>query len=355
MNEQSAPFYQKLSFNLIKLAIIGLTLYYGKEIILPILFSILIASLLLPVVQFLARKKFPRALSIIVPLLLSIIVGAALVYFLSNKIIHFMDDVPTLKKSISELTDSVQQWFKESTGMTVKNQNKYIDNTVEGLKEKAPNIVGQTFVSLTSLISYLVLLPTYTFLVLYYRSTLKRFLVDVFKNGSTKKVTDTLVEATTITQKYLTGLLIETTIVFTLNAIGFLILGVKYAVFLALFAALANLIPYVGIIVANILCMLLTLVTSGDVTTTLWVGGILAVVQLFDNNIGMPMIVGNNVRINALVTIMGVIIGGALCGIAGMFLAIPGLAVLKVIFDRVPPLNPWGELLGDDSPSKTAK
>lgn len=263
-----------------------------------------------------------------------------------------MDDVPALKERITEFSNSFQQWFKKSTGMTIRAQNQYISDTVDDLKEKAPNLVGQTFVSITGIITYVVLLPVYTFLVLYYRSTIKTFLVNVFTNGSPKKVTDVLVEATTITQKYLTGLLIETSIVFVLNMIGFLILGIKYAVFLALFAALLNLIPYVGIVVANVICMLVTLVSSGEVTSMLWVGGILAVVQIFDNNFGMPLIVGNNVRINALVTIMGVLLGGALCGIAGMFLAIPTLAVLKVIFDKVPGLQPWGNLLGDDQSIK---
>jgi predicted PurR-regulated permease PerM len=61
------------------------------------------------------------------------------------------------------------------------------------------------------------------------------------------------------------------------------------------------------------------------------------------------MIVGSKVRINALAAIVGVLVGGALCGIAGMFLSIPGLAVLKVIFDRINGLKPYGMLLGDDS------
>lgn len=70
----------------------------------------------------------------------------------------------------------------------------------------------------------------------------------------------------------------------------------------------------------------------------------------------MPMIVGSKVRINALVTIVGVLVGGALCGVPGMFLSIPGLAVLKVIFDRVNGLKPFGLLLGDNSPmAKTKK
>lgn len=161
-----------------------------------------------------------------------------------------------------------------------------------------------------------------------------------------------LLESSSIAQKYVTGLLIETTIVFTLNTIGFLILGIKYVVFLALLAALLNLIPYVGMLVANIFCMVVTLVSSDDPKLVLWVGVVLGVVQIIDNNFTMPWIVGNKVRINALVTIVGVLVGGALAGVPGMFLAIPGLAVLKVIFDKVPQLQPWGLLLGDELPGE---
>ncbi|MBA4057671.1 MAG: AI-2E family transporter, partial [Marivirga sp.] len=188
----------------------------------------------------------------------------------------------------------------------------------------------------------------------YYRKTIKSFLIGVFKNGTESKVREVLSESSTIAQQYVTGLMIETTIVFTLNTIGFLILGIKYAIFLALLAALLNLIPYVGMLVANIFCMLVTLVSSDNVRDVLWVGIVLAIVQFIDNNFGMPLIVGNKVRINALVTIVGVLVGGALCGIPGMFLAIPALAVMKVIFDKVPDLQAWGILLGDDTPEETS-
>jgi predicted PurR-regulated permease PerM len=197
-------------------------------------------------------------------------------------------------------------------------------------------------------------MPLYTFLILYYKSNIKTFLISVFKNGSEQKVREVLTESTTVAQQYMTGLMIETTLVFTLNTIGFLILGIKYAVFLALFASLLNLIPYVGILIANIICMIITLITSDQISHVVWVGVILAIVQLWDNNFGMPLIVGNKVRINALVTIIGVLVGGTLCGIPGMFLAIPGLAVLKVIFDKVPDLQPWGTLLGDNQITDTA-
>lgn len=348
-NQTDPPFYQKLSFTLISLALICVALIYGKDIILPVLFSILLANILLPLTHYLTKRKFNKLLSIVLPLFLSIIVGAGILYFLSSQVINFVDDVPALKERVNEVSHSFQLWFKENTSMKIWKQNQYINDTVADLKENAPGIVGLTFVSLTGILTYIVLLPLYTFLILFYRTNIKTFLITVFKNGSEKRVTDVLTESTSVAQQYMTGLLIETTLVFTLNTIGFLILGIKYAVFLALFAALLNLIPYVGILVANILCMLITLISSTEMSNVLWVGVILAVVQFLDNNFGMPLIVGNKVRINALVTIIGVLVGGALCGIPGMFLAIPGLAVLKVIFDKVPELQPWGILLGDNS------
>ena len=349
------PYYQKLSLTLIALAILTVLIYYGQGIILPFLFAVLLSMLLLPVTNFLARKKFPKVLSILLPLILSFILIAGIIYLLSRQIINFADYLPTLKKRITELGTSLQSWLDESVNISVPKQNQYLKDTVEGIKEQGPKLVGITFLSVTEMIAYVVLLPIYTFLMLFYRATIKTFFIKVFKNGSEDRIREVLSESGSIAQQYVTGLLIETSIVFTLNTIGFLVLGIKYAIFLALLAALLNLIPYVGMLVANIICMVVTLVSSENITDALWVGVILAAVQFIDNNFGMPLIVGNKVRINALVTIVGVLVGGALCGVPGMFLAIPALAVLKVIFDKVPDLQAWGILLGDETEGSSSK
>ena len=75
----------------------------------------------------------------------------------------------------------------------------------------------------------------------------------------------------------------------------------------------------------------------------------LGAVQIIDNNMLMPLVVGNKIRINALAIISVVLVGGELAGVAGMFLAIPGIAVMKVIFERVKSLKPWATLLGDET------
>lgn len=348
MESVKHPFYHRLSLNLLSIGLLIAAVYLGKDVVLPILFSILLATLLLPVYNFLLRKKFPRPLAILLPLTLSLVMVFSVVFFLSKQVIKFLDDLPTLSERVDELKLSAERWIDDQTNVTVKEQEKYLDQTVKNLKSNAPKMVGATFLTLTDIITYLVLIPIYTFLILFYKNTIKTFLMNVFKNGSANKVEDVLNESTSVAQHYIVGLSIETALVFGLNVVGFLILGIDYAIFLALLAAILNLIPYVGILSANVICMFITLVSSDTPTDAIWVGVILAVVQFIDNNFGMPMIVGNKVKINALVTIVGILIGGAVCGIPGMFLAIPALAVMKVISERVPDLKPWAILLSDE-------
>jgi predicted PurR-regulated permease PerM len=148
------------------------------------------------------------------------------------------------------------------------------------------------------------------------------------------------------------GLLVEMAIVTVLNAIGFFLIGIQYAIFLAVLAAVLNLIPYIGMLIASVICVAVTLTTSDSTSAIVWTGVILIIVQFIDNNFIMPYIVGSKVRINALFSIVGVLIGGLIAGISGMFLSIPVMAIMKAIFDRVDNLQPWGLLLGDPKQEK---
>jgi len=354
-NQTHSPFYLRFCINLISICLLAIIVIYGKAIIVPLALAILFANLLLPVTRWLMRKGIKyRPLSILIPLVLSILVIGTVIFLLSSQVANFVDDLPALGEKGAKLIDNFQQWVDENAHIAIRKQNQYFRQGMDNLKEQAPKLVGVTFASIANMVTYVVLIPIFTFLTLYYRRTIKDFMVGIFSNGSSRKVNEVLEESTTVAQQYITGLVIETVIVFTLNLTGFLIIGIKYAVFLALLAALLNLVPYVGILVANVLCMATTLLTSDSLSDVVWVGVVLGLVQIFDNNFGMPLIVGNKVKINALVTIIGVLVGGALCGIPGMFLAIPTIAVAKIVFDKVPELRPWGQMLGDDSEEPAA-
>jgi predicted PurR-regulated permease PerM len=352
ISNESDPFYKRLSFNLISIGLIATALYIGQDILLPLFFSMLLAALLLPSVKFLQRKKIPKILSVILSLAISLVLVFGVLYFLTTQVLNFLDDSDMIKDKFDGLLHDGQKWVSQNFHVGIRKQNQYIHDTAEKIKTSGPALVGKTFLSLTEIFSYLIFIPIYTFLLLYYKDLIKKFLVDSFKNSSEEHVVNILQECQTVSQHYILGLLIEMTIVFALNAAGFLILGIHYAVFLALVGALLNLIPYVGMLVANVFCMVITMISSPELSDVLWVGVVLLAVQFIDNNFLMPLIVGSKVRINALATIVGVLIGGALCGVPGMFLAIPGVAVLKVIADRVDGLKAWGTLMGDPSGDK---
>ena len=351
----SSSFSARLCFTLVSISLIAVAIYLGRSILIPLFFSILLALILSPITNFLERKQMHRFLAILVPVVLGLLVIALLVYFLSYQISLFFNDIPALEKRFNELIVMAQRWVNETFSIAVWQQDRMISQTAEKMKDSGPEVLQQTFITVTEVISYFVLFPFYTFLILYHKSTIKKFLVDAFTRTEEDRIVDVLHESQAIILQYVTGLLIELVIVFSLNAAGFLIFGINYPIFLALVGALLNIVPYIGMLVANIFCIVVTLISSENLTDVFVVAGVLGGVQIIDNNILMPLVVGNKIRINALAIITGVMVGGALAGVPGMFLALPGIALMKVIFERVKGLRPWATLLGDENSDNDTK
>jgi predicted PurR-regulated permease PerM len=344
MQTEARPFYYRVSMILFMLLLICIFIYFGSDIIVPFALSVLLAILLIPANRYLEKKKFSRINAIVISLGCACILIFGIIYFLSTQLFAFLDDIPEIRKRIAELVLTVQKWLQHRFGISIREQTTYIHSATDS----GPGIVGNTFVSLKDTFFMVSLLPIYTFLILYYRDMLKKFLIDVFKDGNREHVEEVLRESRGVIQNYMVGLLIEMGIVALINFLGFLIIGIQYAVFLAVLAAVLNLIPYIGMLIASVFCVIVTLTTSPNTTDAIWTLVVLWVVQFFDNNIIMPRVVGSKVKINSLITILGVLVGGALCGIPGTFLSIPGIAILKVIFERVDELKPWGMLLSDN-------
>ena len=347
MNLTQLPFYARVCLVLVSIYVLGTLVYLGSDIIMPICFAILLAMLLLPVVNWLIRKGMPGVPSIIIAILVAALFVGGIIYFLSSQVASFMSDLPAIKEKLSHHITTVQTWINDQLNISVKQQDSAIESAKQNIQQ-SPSGMGTALLGVAGALVMLILLPIYTFLILYYRKLIHKFFLDVFASRYREQVEGVLSDSKTIVQGYMVGLLLELGIVTVLNTTGFLIVGVQYAVFLGLFAAVLNLIPYIGMLVASVLCMAVTLTSSDNLSEVIWVGVILVVVQFIDNNFIMPYIVSSKVRINALVTIVGVLVGGALAGLSGMFISIPGIAIMKAIFDRVEGLKPWGELLGDD-------
>ena len=344
--EKKFPFYFRSTITLFGIILFVFVLYTVRGIMVPLAFALMISILLNPLVNKLQQKKINRIAAIAIALLAAMILIAGLMVFISSQIAGFTENMPVLQQKFSEMFHQLQLWLQRNYSLSLSKQSELISETGESLKP----LIGQTLGSVLGALSVIVLLPIYIFLMLFYKTLILNFLYEVFAEKNSDQVSNVLKETKNAIQSYMVGLLMEAIIVAILNSTALLILGVPYAILLGVIGALLNVLPYIGGIVAIALPVLIVTITKDGFTTQIAVIIAYAVIQFIDNNILVPRIVSSKVKINALVSLVIVLLGGAVWGVSGMFLSIPFIAVLKIIFDRVDGLRPWGKLLGDEIP-----
>jgi len=347
----SLPVYAKIA--LISVAVFALvyTIFIGQHIILPLMYATIIAILLNPVVNFFLRIHLNKVIAISIAVLLAIGLTLGLIYFISIQISLFGETYPKLRIKFNTSTEQIINLVATNFNIKVSKINNWITETENDAISHMGGAIGQTISTINSFLIVVVLLPVYLFMILYYKPLLIEFVHRLFKSTQQATVFEVLNNSKKIIQSYLVGLLLEAIIIAILNSTGLLILGIDYAIILGVTGALLNVIPYIGGVIAIALPMIIAYVTK-DLTSAILVFGTYIIIQFIDNHFIIPSIVASKVKINALVSVIVVIVGGALCGIPGMFLSIPITAILKVVFDHIESLKPWGYLLGNIVPTK---
>ena len=344
------PLTVRRAIELMGLYFLGMIIIVGSDVITPIVMAFFLAIMLLPVYRFFRRKKFPESISIVLALLLLIIIVGLLIWFFSSQISRLISDFPQIKHNVQVHLNSLSGWISEKTYFSTERQTQFINEQNDKLLNYAAGMLSGAASSVTGTVIFFGLLPIYIFLLLFYKNLLLRFVFLWFPQQTHHKAEEVMRETEVIIKSYLTGLLIQITYITVLLGGILFVIGIKHAILIGAIFAILNLIPYVGALIGNILGVLLTLSSSQEIWPIFAVLGTIAFVQFLDNNILMPRIVGSKVKINALVTIIGVIVAGAMAGVAGMFLSLPVIAVLKIVFDRTEILKQWGVLLGDERP-----
>jgi len=341
------PFYIRSTVILFGLVLCTYALFNLRDILVPISFALMLAVLLNPLTALLQKWKVPRVAAITIAVVTAMLLIAAVGYFLFVEMSSFSTQVPIFKKKSMELLAKTQHEISSHFGIDVQKQDKYIDEAGNGLKPLLATAMGTAVGTL----SMVFLLPVYAFLFLFYKTLIIDFLYDVFAEENAKELRLVLTQTKGAIQNYMFGLIIEALIVGSLNTVALLLLGVKYAVLLGFLGALLNVLPYIGGIVAVLLPVLIATVTKDGFQTQLGIVIAYVIIQFIDNHFLIPYIVSSKVKINALISIIVVLLGGAIWGLSGMFLSIPFIGVLKIIFDRVPGLKPWGRLIGVEIPT----
>ena len=346
--EDEYPFYIKLPAILLGLVLGVWILFILGDILVPLAFAVLISILLNPLyTKF--ESIMPKVPAILLTLLIAIVVIAGLFYFLSTQIAVFLESLPLIKQKLAKILVELQYWATDKFGINIKKQ---VDALNAGLSGGGGDMLKNTVGPVLTFISVVLLLPTYVFLMLYYKTLNLDFLFQIFSEKHSLRVAEILSQTKSAVQSFMQGLMLETIIVCALNSIALVIIGVPSAIVIGVIGGILNLIPYIGGLIAIALPVLMVTISQEGFSGQFAVIVAYLVIQFFDNNILMPRVVSSKVQVNALISIVGVLLGGALWGVSGMFLSIPLIGVLKIVFDRVDGMKPWGSILGTEVPSE---
>ena len=347
------PLTVRRSIELLGIVLVIAILFLASNIIMPVIMAFFISIVLLPVFRRLKGWRLPEVAAIILPILMLAIFLGLIIWFFSAQVGLLVDDFPQIKENVSIHLNALSKWISSISSFSTTEQVKFINDKSYDLLGMAGRAASGAAVTLSSVFVFVGLLPIYIYLMLFYKDILLRFIFMWFKPDHHPKVKEAIYETEAIIKNYLVGLLIQVTYMTILLGGILLLIGIKHALLIGVIFAILNLIPYVGALIGNIIGVMLTLTSSTELWPVVTVLGVIAAVQFLDNNILMPRIVGSKVKINALFAILGVIIGGSIAGVSGMFLSMPLIAVLKVIFDRTETFKQWGVLLGDERPTRS--
>jgi predicted PurR-regulated permease PerM len=343
------PFYFKASLFLLGLLVFFYIIYVVQNIVLPFFISVLVAILLNPFVNYLTNHRVNRIIAIFVTLLIGLLIMTGLVFLLITQFNAFTGDLPGLIGKFNESALELIAWVSDSFNISAEKIKAWLTREKKLGIDKSGVLIGNAAITLSRFFVLVLIIPVYIFLLLYYKSLIFNFIAKLFPVRFHSTVVLINSEVKVLVQKYLVGLLIQMAIVATLTALGLWIIGIQSPVLFGIVTALLNLIPYLGVLTANTLIVLVALVTR-DASYAVMVLLLYLFVQFIDNNFVVPKIVGGKVKINALAMIIAVLVGGQLYGVAGMFLAIPSIAIFKVVCDHIPSLSALGYILGDTMP-----
>ncbi len=342
------PTYVKTASYMFIFSITIAAMVIGRQFLIPIVIAMLLSFLLLPISSFLERKGLHRAIAIVISLICAFIIFGGLIYFLYFQILTFADDGPLLKEKLNEKLGDLQRYIFEHFKVSKWEQNKWIKEQTDSMIDSGGQYLTDVFAFTGNFLASVVVLPIYIFFMTMYRDKVKKFICKITPNENDSHVMKVASKTAKVSQKYIQGLLIDIGILAVLNSIGFLILGIDYAILLGVLAAVLNLIPYIGVLIGSIFPIMIALLTKDSSSAAFGALGVCLLVQFLDNNFLTPKIVGSSVSINPLATLISIIAGGMIWGVAGMMLFIPLLGMMKVICDGFPKSQPIGFLIGEE-------
>lgn len=351
MTLSKIPPYIKAVYISLLIIIIIFVMIMAKPILVPLLVSGYIAMLMTSLCNRLENRKIPRSLAAFIALLLCTIVLGGLLYFVVTQLQSFARDLDAnfdenLNRFVISINKSVMDFCGMDLGMRygfdTKKMIAFINSGNTNIREIAMMTLGT--------LSDLLLLPIFIFFLLIYRDHLAVFVTKVFAKERNKILMEHIISIRKVVHAYLVGAGKVMLILGVVNTGVLFALGIKHAIFFGMLAGLLNIIPYVGPLLGATLPFFFALLTKDSLFYPFAIVVSFTLIQFLESAFLTPKITGANVNLNAFVTFLCLLIGGAIWGIVGMILIIPTIAILKKLFELSPDLEPYAYLFGEENP-----
>ncbi len=350
----------------------------GSGFLGPLTLAILLSMVLIPLAQKLEFWGMSRPMSTFTSVMITFLSVAVVVGLLIMQVNSIAKDWNQVKENVRPAIEEIQAKIQSATGATPDQQTSFLENNVPFLESKKKkskeedeedddeseiagtgvdedkdsdgggqmdNVTGVLMGFFTGVGNFL-LVFVYVFFMLLYRRKLKLSFLKFFSEHRREEAKTVMHEAIKVAEQYLVGRLLLILFLAIIYGTGFAILGLKSAIFIAVFAALLSLIPYIGNIIAFFLSLVMAAFTGGDFGMFVGILIIYSIAQFVESYILEPYLVGDKVDLNPLFTILVVVVGGAVWGAMGMIISIPVFAIIKIISDHIPDLHPIGYTLG---------
>jgi predicted PurR-regulated permease PerM len=345
----------KINQALLMPILLTVVLYFGKPVLIPLFFAILLAMLMAPVCRFFDERGWVRALSCTICILILLVSFLLVIGIVIMQLSDFLEDMNKINQQLNEIWISSKQQIEAWFDISPRQQDVMMKKQMEEMKASPAFQLDKIAGQITGLLVGLAIVLVFTFLLLYHKEKYESFFLKLYAEKDRQEVKEVLGQITHVSQQYLVGRILSMIFLFVLYAISLLVIGIENALLLSAIASLLTIVPYVGPILGGLFPVMTAMVTETSVQPVIWVLVALIFIQAIDNYFVEPNVIGGEVKLTALATILSIFIGGILWGIAGMILFIPILSILKIIFSHVEDLKPYGYLIGDEGKSPSSK
>jgi predicted PurR-regulated permease PerM len=312
---KDTPFYVKSAIGMVLITLLIYGAIMARQFLIPFTIAVFFTFLLLPLSHALESARIPRALAIILSLVVAAAVFGGLIYFLVMQVENFADEWPELKEELNHKWVTIQQFINQEFSITRRQQSLWINQKMQETIHDGDVYALGIFSATGTFFAGLLVIPIYVFFLSYYREKFKAFIRLLSKDYDPEKVLEIIRQISTVSQKYMKGLLMDVFILSVLNSTGFLILGLRHAILFGVLASILNIIPYIGVLIGSILPVLMALLTEQSISVAVGVAFVAWFVQLLDNNFITPYVVGSSVSINPLAAFLALIISALIWGV----------------------------------------